>query len=235
MLNLTKDCRVAVYTSIYKSDNFANVLHPPVCKDKNFDYLCFTPHSSIRANGWNIIKTDWTAGVTPRMQAKKYKVFPHRYLQGYNFSIWLDGSFAIKDSLRRLLIAKMKDKECPFVLFRNYQDNCIYISANRCIGTGFGDPEKIKTQIYAYSDKGFPNDFGLPMCGMLYRQHNEPSVQTIMEMWWHELQKHSERDQLSLPYVLWKLGNKAKYMMIQNTKKGIWNNYFAAYTRKKAG
>ena len=233
MLKLTKESRVAVYTSIYKSDDFADVLHPPVCKDDRFDYFCFTPHKSIQANGWNTIHTEWTAGVTPRMQAKKYKIFPNRYLQGYAFSIWLDGSFAIKDDLRRLLLATMKTKENPFIFFRNYQDNCIYTSANRCIGTGFGNPERIKAQMYEYSDNGFPKDFGLPMCGMLYRQHNEPSVQIIMEMWWNELRKHSERDQLSLPYILWKLGSKAKYKMIDNKRKEIWNNYFAAYTRKR--
>lgn len=233
MLKLTKDSRVAVYTSIYRSDDLHDSLHPPIFKDDRFDYFCFTPHKSIQANGWHTIHTEWTAGVTSRMQAKKYKIFPQRYFKGYDFSIWLDGSFAIKSDLRKLLIDTMEKEEMPFVFFRNYQDNCAYASAAFCMRNNIGNIDKIKNQLTAYEDAGFPENFGLPMGGMLYRQHNEPSVQMAMKLWWNEITKHSERDQLSLPYVLWKLGEKIKYQMIDTPKKRLWNAYFAAYSRKK--
>lgn len=233
MLKLTKDSRVAVYTSIYKSKGLYDVLHPSVFIDENFDYFCFTPHEDIQAEGWHKINTKWVKGLTPRMQAKKYKIFPHKYLKGYNFSIWLDGSFAIKSNLRRLLMDTMEKREVPFVFFKNYQSNCAYDSADFCIRKGIGYPKKIKAQMDKYADEGFPENFGLPMGGMLYRQHNAPSVQLIMELWSEEIRKHSERDQLSLPYVLWKLGDKAKYQMIDTPRKRLWNAYFRAYSRKK--
>jgi hypothetical protein len=28
----------------------------------------------------------------------------------------------------------------------------------------------------------------------------------IMERWWSEIERHSRRDQLSLPFVLWEMG-----------------------------
>jgi hypothetical protein len=233
VLKLTKETRVAVYTSIYRSSGLYDILHPPVCVDKHFDYFCFTPHSSIKLDGWHTIKTAWTAGITPRMQAKEYKIFPDRYLKGYNFSIWLDGSFAIRGDLRKLLMKTMEKEEMPFVFFRNYQDNCAYDSAAFCMRNHIGNTNKIKDQLTEYEAKRFPENFGLPMGGMLYRQHNEPSVQIAMELWWDELQRHSERDQLSLPYVLWKLGDKIKYQMIDTPRKRLWNAYFRSYSRKK--
>lgn len=233
MEKLTNKTRVVVYTSIYRSDGLKDTLHSPLFTDPNFDYICFTPHGDIEAEGWKIIRTEWNEGTTPRMQAKKYKLFPHLYLHGYLHSIWVDGSFAIKSNLRELLLKTMKDEEVPFVFFENYQDDCAYDSAEFCVKHRIGNSLKILSQMASYKKDGFPRHFGLPMCGMMYRKHYLPIMQRLMESWWYEIIAHSERDQLSLPYVLWRTEGRAPYKTIKNPKKRLWNAYFRAYSRKR--
>ena len=51
-----------------------------------------------------------------------------------------------------------------------------------------------------------PEDFGVFLCGVLIREHNNPVCVKLMEDWWKELEEGSRRDQISFPYVLWKNG-----------------------------
>ncbi|MBU1260688.1 MAG: hypothetical protein KJ757_02245 [Planctomycetes bacterium] len=46
---------------------------------------------------------------------------------------------------------------------------------------------------------------GLYEAGVILRR-NTDRVSKIMEYWWLEYSQGAKRDQLSLPYVLWKLG-----------------------------
>jgi hypothetical protein len=42
------------------------------------------------------------------------------------------------------------------------------------------------------------------MSGILVRQNNEQDVKTLNEEWWNIVENYSNRDQLSLNFVLWK-------------------------------
>ena len=58
----------------------------------------------------------------------------------------------------------------------------------------------------AYLKKaGFPEKYGMLECNMLVRNHTCQEMQQLMEQWWNEfLSSETKRDQLSLPFVLWK-------------------------------
>jgi hypothetical protein len=62
-----------------------------------------------------------------------------------------------------------------------------------------------------------PAEFGLWGCGIMIRKTNHPNVQQIETAWWDEINSTTPRDQLSLPYILWKNDYKIDTINIKQT------------------
>ena len=60
-------------------------------------------------------------------------------------------------------------------------------------------------------------------CNLIVRDHDDAAMKKVMEMWWEEFCKRSKRDQLSLPYVLFKNGIKVESVGVLGTN--IFQNY----------
>jgi hypothetical protein len=71
--------------------------------------------------------------------------------------------------------------------------------------------------VAAYLQEGFPDTSPLPQNGIIFRRHHCKKVVKTMEFWWEQMTRHSNRDQLSLLYAVWKDG--LEYEMYQ--KKGL--------------
>jgi hypothetical protein len=202
--------KIVVYTAIFGP--YDGLI--PQTKISGIDFICFTDQE-FKSNSWKIIKCAGKYSDDNR-NAKEYKILPHRYLEGYDISIWIDGNFIIWSHPEELL--KLLNQS-PFVLFNHYR-NCIYDEHTAILqsadkdGAYRDDPKVMQAQIDRYRGEGFPSKFGLSANSVLIRMHHHPSVIQLMEMWWEEIQNGSKRDQLSLYYLLWKTGFKP--MVLQN-------------------
>ena len=80
-----------IYTSIFGSEYY---LHDPEVKQKsNWNYICFTDNPNYKSDFWCVV-------LVPKMydgarDSKKPKILPHRYLQDYDISVWIDGDVKI--------------------------------------------------------------------------------------------------------------------------------------------
>jgi hypothetical protein len=140
----------------------------------------------------------------PIRDARMYKILPHKFLPGYDYTVWLDGSLIIKDPRIAELVSKaLKDKE--MALFKHRERNCIYKELEVCIEQKRDDPEVMRAQIEKYRKEGYPENNGLGETGVLIRKKSNKVIKHN-EAWWNEIESHSKRDQLSFNYVLWKQG-----------------------------
>ena len=200
-----------IYTAIF--GNY-DELPEPLSLPKGWDFICFTD-SDIKSDTWQIKKVSSLYKDTTRT-ARKYKILPHRFLQDYDRSIWIDGNFLIKDDLNLLWDQYMKDDNLVVYSHMHCFDkrNCIYEEA-QAIEWLFNvnkSPNKqpkddlniIKDQMEKYIKEGYPSNNGLIISGILLRNHNVKSIVDIMETWWEELRYGSKRDQLSFNYACWK-------------------------------
>jgi hypothetical protein len=81
---------------------------------------------------------------------------------------------------------------------------CLYDEARVCLDRNIGNAPEIKRQIAEYRKEGMPEQWGMIMGSILYR---EPTVGEFNEMWWDQFRTYnSQRDQLSLQYCMWKTG-----------------------------
>jgi len=82
---------------------------------------------------------------------------------------------------------------------------CLYKEARVCEELGKDIPGNIRPQALAYREDKMPRNWGLPATGVLIRRHT-PQTKELNTAWWRQIEKYSCRDQISLPYVCWKLG-----------------------------
>lgn len=185
--------------------------------------------------GWLQIQTEKLYGDDDRMNAKVFKVrTPTGKLeimdrQNPDYLIWIDGSIQIKNTR---FVEHMVEVcgDSMLALIPHPDRNCVYQEYDACIEHGrLNDPEarqKAFGQLLRYKKEKYMPEQGL-YCGTVFiRNMNHPRIEEFNELWWQEIERGSFRDQLSLPYVLWKMGEQPAIFDIN-----LWSNEFFEYKK----
>lgn len=205
--------RIAIYTAIFTHDQ--NFLYDALkdCQylSEDCDYYCFTNSRHIVSHLWKIIYVDLPKNFNPRLYARFIKIMPHinSFLKNYDYTIWLDGAHVIQYDPEYIINKYMVD--CDICLLPHPDRECLYEEASICIDYGLDLKERIERQIEKYKKENYPIKNGLFASYVLIRKMNS-NMMKFNEEWWDELKKNSIRDQISLPYILWK--NSIKHNII---------------------
>ena len=197
--------RIAVYTCIIGG---YDELWEPLIHPSNIDYFAITDFEIPPSSKWKRIDPnsfEEASGYNGSLKNRFFKMFPHIVFPNYRYSIYVDGNFRIctdfTEHVNRLSVY-------GFSHFRHSQRNSVLQEAEACKLLKKEDPETIDKYIENLRMNGFPDDYGLVACDIIVREHNKESCIQVMEQWWVEFRDYVRRDQLSLPYVLYKNGIK---------------------------
>jgi hypothetical protein len=201
-----KKNRLAVYTAIYGDTDI--LLDPPVVP-RDCDFYCFTNRKDLRSNVYKIIHIDSKFPGDNNRSAKHFKIFPHEYLDEYEYSVWVDArTYVISENIfsdvKELLIND------NLAIFRHPERDSVFEEADICIKWGKDTPENINPQMEKYKTDGFPDRSGLVAGTLIFRRHHAKDVIQFEKGWWEQINTFSKRDQLSFPYVAWKQNFKYK-------------------------
>lgn len=181
--------RVLIYTSIF-GDYDTQKVHPDQTIET--DFMNFTlPHEEF--------------GDNPRLQSKYYKVIPHRLLGNgmqYDYTIWIDGSIQIESAFfAEYMISQAKDS---WAMFKHPWRDCIYEEIAEAHNMKKYLDQPMIEQGEWYMEDGMPPNWGMPTCTIICRNARNLDVMALGELWWREILKWGIKDQVSLPYVLYK-------------------------------
>lgn len=196
--------RIAIYTCI--TGNYDKPLEP-LFVPENVDYYIVTDMDISEDSVWKKIDINLIGGLKGldnTRKARYIKTHPHILFHEYEYSIWVDSNFRIIGDLSKFI--KCIGKTIPFASNWHPERNSIYSELEACILRGKDDARLLRDQIESYRSDGMPEDFGLIETNMIVRKHGDPRCISLMEDWWKEIMRWSKRDQLSLPYVIWKDG-----------------------------
>ena len=173
--------------------------------------------------------TEYDKFISPAMNAKIYKVLPHKYLD-CDVSIWVDGNIHLNVPATEFVKLFLGDNDITF--FRHYKSKSIewemkwikYVwrSRNRAVYE-----ESIK-QAEHYEQIGLPAKEDMAMGGLIIRRHNK-IVERFNEAWWAEICRWGQRDQLSLPMIL----KSMPELKVNRINEDIKNNKYARYKNHK--
>jgi len=171
-----------IYTAIIGP--YDNLIEP-LQVTEGWKYICFTDQD-IKSDVWEVHNVPSGYGLLHR----DIKIRPRKWLPPHTVSIWVDGNIRIDRDLNELLGV------WDFVAMEHPDRTTIYQEAFACVRLKKDLPQTITNQIEQYG----PDIKGLYATGILIRRdtmHNR----YIGEWWFSEVQRHSCRDQLSLPYI----------------------------------
>lgn len=206
---------IVIYTSICGDKD--SLREDQVIDDKA-DYIVFLD-KVICSKIWDV-REIYKKFIRPVSEAKMFKVLPWQFLD-YEYSIWMDGSIAIKAKASEL-IEKFLNRY-DIAAFKHPGRDDIY---NEYIATEIVhryepaflcDIERQK-----YKNEDFPEHNGLYACGILIRRHSE-KIKRFCETWWAEISAFTSSDQCSFMYA----ARKHNLKINEITPGTVWENpYF---------
>jgi hypothetical protein len=219
-----------VYTCI--TDDY-DLLVPPVYTSDEIRYICFTTRPDVQVSGWELRPIDVSlSGYPPSLINRRYKFFPWDFLPQHEWSLYVDGNVRILNDPRPLIgnskasgIQLLAPAHTDRTTIREELQACIYWGKIR--GTAIPIAEE---RLSYYDSDGFVDTNRLTENNILFRPGDPGDVRPAMEMWWDELKYFAGRDQISLPYVIWKSGLSLRVL---GATSRLPDKYFAAVNHRK--
>ena len=187
-----------VYTAIFGG---FDTLEPPRHPAEGIRYVCLTDDEDFP------VPAPWTRRIvesrlSPRLHARRCKILSHEYFPNHDVTVWHGGNVVLTRPLEDYLVfLELSDIAC----LPHPKRRCAYKEAQVCIHDRRARKNAVMNQMNTYEKDGFPHDYGLHAAFLLVRRHTG-EVETLNEFWWSQVQNHTNRDQLSFDYSMWKLG-----------------------------
>jgi hypothetical protein len=192
--------KVAVYTAV--TGGYDDVRAPAI-KVPGWSYLCFTDDTSRAKPGWEVRGLP-QAHLDQIRRSRLPKILAHQFLPEYDMSIWIDANVGIRGDLAAFSMMALAHADIAF--FRHGERRpSVAAEIQACSQAGKAPLETMSLQYGHYRAQGFLDDAGIiPEAAVIVRRHHHPAIRAAMEEWWAELLRYAARDQISLPYVIWK-------------------------------
>lgn len=176
------------------------------------EYICYSdvPRTS---KIWNIrpLVREFT---DPRLSARYHKTIVGNTLEADEI-LWQDSKIRFHRSANALFDLMAQHTNADVCFYTHPVRNCIYAEALRIIELDKAPGYLVKRQVAHYQEESYPNGAGLyDTC--VYLRRNTQGTRDMAKAWWEEIERFTVRDQLSLPYVMRKLGTKCQKIGVLN-------------------
>lgn len=165
--------------------------------------VCVTDNPNLSADGWEIVVVP--SNLSPRLAAKRPKMLPFEFLD-LDIVVWLDAAFEIVgDGFKEFCEDSVAWHD--FVVW-DHPDRHLrpdaYAEGNFSSFMDKYRGQNIEGQLAHYVSEGLPAGSGLWACGTI-AWRNKESVKTFGRAWYEENVAWTIQDQISFPYLVWKL------------------------------
>ena len=178
-----------------------DALQPALFSDR-VQYVCFSD-APVEARGWKYVHLDRQLGDAGR-DSRYPKIRPDLFLPDFQISLYHDANRQLQED--PIAFCEKWLHETNLAFFRHDSVDCLYDAAKLCKKYRLDTDAKFDEQVQRYEAQGLPPHWGLLFGGIILRRHVESDVVEFSELWWAEYCRGSCRDQISLPYALWKTG-----------------------------
>ena len=218
-----------VLTSI--TDGKDKLIDPPKVFD-NCDYIAFVD-KEYDVKVWEqrpVLKFSSLDKYFNRRNAKTYKILSALMFPQYEYIIWEDGNHQLKMDPQLIIDEYGEDND--ILLFKHPDRKCTYEEMQAVSHWQLDNRELVEAQFRYYKSLGVPEKLGLYEMSTFIVKTTD-ATKEFQLMWWEQINKFSSRDQISLPFCLWKMGNRLKrkrlkgyanLFTMQGEKSG--NDYF---------
>jgi hypothetical protein len=209
-------------------------LNPPAFVSNDCDYVavCSNPSQWYQDNGWTPIKSIPFSNIDSfksRRDAKVYKILCSIIFSNYKYIVWHDAASRILSDPKLFIETH---KEFDILIGKHPSKDCVYEEIKSVKSLKIDYPETMDAQRDFYIKNKMPKKFGLWL-GSSFVMKNTESVRELQLMWWEQVCKFSSRDQCSLPYCIYKMGDRLSLKTEKITGALVSQNTTARKWRRK--
>ncbi|KAL8547111.1 hypothetical protein ACS0TY_006726 [Phlomoides rotata] len=145
-----------------------------------------------------------------RLNGKIPKMLPHRLFPNSRYSIWVDSKSQFRRDPLGVLEALLWRSNRELAISEHGARSSVYDEAKAVVKKNKATPEEVEVQLAQYRQDGLPEDKrfngkkALAEASIIVRKHTQ-ATNLFMCLWFNEVVCFTSRDQLSFPYVLWRL------------------------------
>lgn len=193
--------RGVVYTCLLED----NVLNQPREVSRQLDYLCFTDKEEKwgkREGIWTYCPIKEGEKIEGKLLESKYKIFPHKFLKDYDYSIWVAPDVTIVGDVLRF--CKIYGEGKSFLSFPSVKEDCIYEDMSMAQMATDDLNINIRKMLVRYKKEGYPEHNGLIDGRIMVRSHSDETLCKIMEEWWQQIPRGYSFMENVFNYLAWK-------------------------------
>ncbi|CAA0813317.1 Protein of unknown function (DUF616 [Striga hermonthica] len=179
---------------------------------------------------WRIIIVRDLPFSDQRLNGKIPKMLPHRLFPNSRYSIWVDSKSQFRRDPLGVLEALLWRSNHELAISEHGARSSVYDEAKAVVKKNKATPGEVEVQLAQYRLDGLPEDRrfngkkALAEASIIVRKHT-PLTNLFMCLWFNEVVRFTSRDQLSFPYVLWRLKGLTRINMFPVcTRKDLVNS-----------
>ncbi|ESQ43494.1 hypothetical protein EUTSA_v10013482mg [Eutrema salsugineum] len=159
---------------------------------------------------WRIVVVKDLPFSDQRLNGKIPKMLSHRLFPEAKYSIWVDSKSQFRRDPLGVLDALLWRTNSVLAISEHGARSSVYDEAKAVVKKHKATPEEVEVQINQYrrdklpDDKRFNGKKALSEASVIVREHT-PLTNLFMCLWFNEVVRYTSRDQLSFPYVFWRL------------------------------
>lgn len=200
--NLRK-VKTVVYTCVIGE---YDTIKEPLYVNSNVDYVVVTDLDVKENSSWrkiDISKLNIPENLSASQKNRYVKMHPHLIFPDYEYSVYIDGSIRLMADIMPMVYDM--EYKCFLGMHKHPVRRRISTEMNAVIYCKkIADKDVLKKQVFEYYKQGYDDAYGILEGTLIIRKHNMLDCVNLMSDWWKEMEKYPTRDQISLPYILWK-------------------------------
>ena len=180
----------------------------PYYTNEDWDLVCFTNREDIKSKVWNVVFVkDEENSMNDKRFANYFKFNPFSSLHSafdinYDICVIMDANVRITNDLDKIV-----SFYCPtlydMTLAKHPIRDCSYDECNAVLGEKKDNQESIGQNMNLFKKENYPKNNGLYQTTIMIWK-NTQGTKKISSEFWSIYNDMSERDQLLVPYILWK-------------------------------
>ena len=197
-MNLSKD-NVVFYSCLFGDYDLVNHINLKFLK--KFDFFLVT-NLNIKSKNWNIVKVK-SKNLNNFYLSRFYKFFFYNKLKKYKYSVYFDGNVILKKNFLSLLKKFISSKK-DIGLFRHSARSNVYQEINVTLKEKKNSHLEVIRLLNFYKKKKYSSKNDLTENCIILRRNKSKKLFLVMKIWWKLLKLYGKRDQILLPYVIWR-------------------------------
>jgi|GEM_PF-1457130 len=216
--------KILVYTANFGlKDDAPKLINKDAVATTQVDFVCVTDNPSLSSHDYSMDLVERRFSDITK-NARSIKVNGIADIEKYDIALWHDSSVMLDCARLNELVQTVENRTLSTF---QHQDNCVYSEGRSCIRMRKDNPMRIVLQLAWYALRHrYPVRNGLYETTIVCYNVNKYFGSPLQRLWWKHIRWLSRRDQLSLPFAIFRTSSAKEIGIISGTG---FNNVFSVY------